>query len=166
MLKSGDRKAMEILYDDYSPALYGVILRIVGSEETAEDVLQDAFVKIWKKSASYDASKGRLFTWILNIARNSAIDMIRSKSYKGSQKNQSMDNGVYYRETMVSTISTDSIGVREIVDKLKPEHREVIDCVYFNGYTHTEAAKALNIPLGTVKTRIKIAIRELKGLMN
>ncbi len=166
LLKVGDRKVMSILYDNYSPALFGVILRIVRSEEIAEDVLQEAFIKIWKKSASYNASKGRLFTWLLNIARNSAIDTIRSKDHKKSTKNQSIENGVYWQENMVTNISTDSIGVKEIVDKLKPEHKAVIDCVYFNGFTHNEAAKALNLPLGTVKTRLKIAIRNLKLLMN
>ncbi len=94
LLKSKDKRGFELLYDNYSKVLYGIILKIVHSEPLAEDVLQDAFVKIWKNIDAYDASKGTLFTWILNVSRNTAIDKIRSQSYKSTTKIQSLDNNV------------------------------------------------------------------------
>ncbi len=164
-LKKKDQKAIALLYDNYSAALYGVVLRVVQNEAVAEDTLQEVFVKIWKSIDNYDRSKGRLFTWMLNIARNSAIDVLRSKAYKKSEKVQSIDNTVYAEKNSAVQINIDLIGLREKVGALKPDLKEVIDLVYFGGYTHKEAAEKLELPLGTVKTRIKIAIRELRNLM-
>ena len=165
LLKRGDTKAFASLYDNYSAGLFGIILKIVDSEETAEDVLQETFVKIWKNIKSYDPSKGRLFTWLLNIARNNAIDKTRSKGYKTSQKVQKLDSIVYYGSNLTSALNIDLIGIKELVEKLKPEHREIINLLYLGGFTHTQAAEELDMPLGTVKTRIKIAIRELRKLV-
>ncbi len=81
LLKSGAANAMGILYDNYSGALYGVIVRIVEKEDAAEDVLQEVFIKIWKNISSYEPTKGRLYTWLVNIARNSAIDSLRVKDW-------------------------------------------------------------------------------------
>ncbi|MEO1652190.1 MAG: sigma-70 family RNA polymerase sigma factor [Bacteroidota bacterium] len=162
-LRNKDRKAYAILYDRYSGALYGVILKIVKYEEIAQDVLQDTFVKIWKKIDAYSATKGTLFTWILNIARNTAIDRLRSQEYKRIAKSKPIESIASESRVNVSQ-KTDHIGIRKIVESLKPEYQEVIQMVYFKGYTHVEAAEALALPLGTVKTRIKIALRELRKL--
>ncbi len=162
LLKGQDKKGLEILYERYAAALYGVVFRIVGSQTLAEDVLQESFVKIWQKIDHYDASKGRLFTWILNIARNSAIDLTRSKSYKQSGKVLEIDYSVYEKAGM--SMNTDQIGLKEIINRLKPEHKNIIDLVYFNGYTQAEVAEELNIPLGTVKTRLKIAMKQLRAI--
>jgi RNA polymerase sigma-70 factor (ECF subfamily) len=166
LLKSGASNAMTILYDNYSAALFGVITRIVEKEEAAEDVLQEVFVKIWRNIASYDRSKGKLYTWMLNIARNSAIDSLRVKDYSTKSKIQSIDNSVrsINRQHSVSQ-KTDHIGLKEVVDKLKPDYKILIDKLYFEGYTQEEAAKELDIPLGTVKTRIRAAISQLRELM-
>lgn len=87
LLKTGDESAFSYLYDHYSGALFGVIFKIIGDQPLAEDILQEAFVKIWNNFSSYDSSKGRLFTWMLNITRNLTIDTLRSKSYKKQSKN-------------------------------------------------------------------------------
>jgi len=165
-LKSGSANAMTILYENYSGALYGIVLRIVDSEEAAEDVLQEAFVKVWKNIEKYDKAKGKLFTWLVNIARNCAIDSLRVKDYDIKNKIQSIDNSVrtVNRQHKVYP-KTDHIGVKEIVDKLKPEYKILIDKLYFEGYTQEEAAEELNIPLGTVKTRIRAAITLLREVM-
>jgi RNA polymerase sigma-70 factor (ECF subfamily) len=166
LLKSGSDKAFSIIYDSFSGALYGVINRIVNDEEQANDILQEAFVKIWKNSASYDTSRGRLFTWLLNIARNCAIDATRSKQNKDGRKNQSLDNSVKsINKTRVSAINTDHIGLKEVVEKLRPEYRQIIDLLYFGGYTQEELAKEMGIPLGTVKTRSRAALVVLRELM-
>ncbi|GAB3694457.1 sigma-70 family RNA polymerase sigma factor [Spirosoma flavus] len=161
-----DRQAFQWLYDQYSPALYGVVLRIVREEEQAQDLLQDIFVKIWKSLDAYDASKGRLFTWLLNIARNTAIDSLRARKTQPSGAIRTDDENVHIvdRQHNTEQPNPDHIGIREVVDQLRPDRRQLIDLVYFGGYTHEEAADALKLPLGTVKTRVRAALQELKQL--
>lgn len=166
LLQGKDKRGFVMLYDNYSPALYGIILKIVRIEEIAEDVMQDAFVKIWKNMDSYNASKGSLFTWILNVARNTAIDKIRSQGYKQEVKIQPIDNNIgFINKTANTHQQIEHIGIQKVVTKLKPEHQIIIDLLYFKGYTQTEAAKELNIPLGTLKTRVKLAINHLRTLI-
>ena len=171
-LKNGEQSALKVLYDNYSSALFGLILKIVDSEpasplarETAQDILQDVFVKIWKNIATYDKSKGRLYTWMLNIARNTAIDSLRVKDYKIKSQIRSLNNSVskINRQYHVSS-QPDHIGLKTIVANMKPEYKLLIDKIYFEGYTQEEAAKELNIPLGTVKTRIRAAIIQLREI--
>ncbi len=161
LLRQDDKSAISLLYDNYSEALFGVILRIVQQEPLAEEILQDTFLKIWKYRESYDESKGRFFTWMLNIARNTAIDQTRLKSF--SQKNQDIDNVVSIIDSREQgNFNVDAIGIRELIGKLPEEHRSIIDLVYFQGYTHIEAAEALSLPLGTLKTRLRLAIVQLR----
>ncbi|GAA4454877.1 sigma-70 family RNA polymerase sigma factor [Nibrella saemangeumensis] len=165
-----DQQAFHWLYDQYSGALYGVVLKIVRDEEQAKDLLQDIFIKIWKNLEGYDPQKGRLFTWLLNIARNSAIDALRSGRSGANATNsisiQPDAENVYIVDRQHNTTQPDPdwIGIREEVNKLRPERKQLIDMVYFEGYTHEEVANQLNIPLGTVKTRIRSALQELKQL--
>jgi RNA polymerase sigma factor (sigma-70 family) len=166
-LKNHDMIAMKALYDMYSGALLGVILRITQHTELAEDLLQETFVKIWHASDKYDASKGRLFTWMMNVARNLAIDKLRSKDYRNSEKNQDIENNVAVVDNQKKQIiNIELLGLRDLVTGLKPELASVLDMVYYKGFTHTEAAEALNLPLGTVKTRIRMAIGELRKQFN
>ncbi len=151
----------------YSGALLGVISRIIQHTEIAEDLLQDTFIKIWNSADSYDPSKGRLFTWMMNIARNISIDKLRSKDFRNSIKNQEIENNVdFIDEQKKITFNSDTLGLRDMVTALKPEYNRVLDMVYFKGYTHVEAAEELNLPLGTVKTRIRMAIMELRKHFN
>lgn len=163
VLKSGDQKALGILYDNYSSALFGVIMRIVESQENAEDVLQEVFVKIWKNISSYDRSKGKLYTWLINIARNSAIDSLRMKDYKIKSQIRNLDDSVNRINKQQSfSIHPDHIGLKALVDTMKPEYKLLIDKLYFEGYTQEEAAEELNMPLGTVKTRARAALAQLR----
>jgi len=160
-LKQQDESAMAILYDNYAAALFGVILRIVKSEAVAEDVMQESFVKIWTSFVQYDVEKGRLFTWIINIARNTAIDKIRSKQYRvGSRTTAIEDSGVNNMESSYD-IKPEQLGLKEVVAKLNPDQKQIIDMMYFDGYTQSEVAEELSIPLGTVKTRSRAAIKML-----
>jgi RNA polymerase sigma-70 factor (ECF subfamily) len=140
-----------------------VIDRIVRSEDISNDVLQEAFVKIWKNIDTYSNDKGSLFTWMLNICRNMAIDMTRSKQYRQETQNQNVEDyvNVINRSEHVQ-LKTDHIGLKDLVARLKPEHRLLIDKIYFEGYTQEEASEELNIPLGTVKTRVRAAIIQLR----
>ena len=164
LLKQKDKAAFSVLYDNYSAALYGVVYKIVANEELARDVLQEAFVKIWKNSEKYDRGKGSLYTWMLNIARNSAIDKLRSKHLKYNI--QTLDEGVYRAKGTSTDPNTDRIGLREIVEGLDPRLREVIELAYFGGLTQDEISQQLEIPLGTVKTRARKALQELRKYFN
>ncbi|GAA3927137.1 RNA polymerase sigma factor [Hymenobacter algoricola] len=164
-LRDRDESAMTLFYDKYSAALYGVILRIVKTEEVAEDVLQEGLVKIWHSFASYDPSKGRLFTWVLNVCRNLAIDKIRSRQYRVSSRTQPLEDSAALRQAAVPTFRPEHIGLQEMTNKLNPEQKQVIDLLYFGGFTQSEVAEELNLPLGTVKTRARAAIKVLSKLI-
>jgi len=163
-LKAKDERAFSYLYDNYSGSLYTIILQIVRTPEIASDVLQEVFVNIWRKIESYDAIKGRLFTWMLNISRNASIDLLRSKNYQNSQKNQEITDNVHNSE-QVSQTHVDSIGLTKYLGKLRPDHRILIELAYFKGYTHDEIAQIEEIPLGTVKTRIRNALLQLRDYL-
>jgi RNA polymerase sigma factor (sigma-70 family) len=163
MLKDRNNQSFSYLYNNYSGALYTIVLQIISDQELANDVLQEVFINIWRKIDSYDQSKGRLFTWMLNIARNASIDFLRSKAYQNSKKNQEFPDAL---ETNIAGQSTqmnmDNIGLKKILLKLKSESRVLIDLAYFKGYTHEEIAEIEEIPLGTVKTRIRSALIQLR----
>jgi RNA polymerase sigma factor (sigma-70 family) len=162
-LRSKNEQAFSYLYENYSGALYGIIKQIVLEGEIANDVLQETFVNIWRRIDTYDETKGRLFTWMLNVARNAAIDKTRSRYFQQSLKQQSIDDD--YNHPSVKP-GIDDFGLRKQIFKLKSEQRQLIDLSYFQGYTHEQIAKALNIPLGTVKTRIRSALTQLKGMLS
>lgn len=167
LLKHGDETAYSYLYDHYSAALFGVILRIVTVQNEAEDVLQEVFVKIYNNVQGYEASKGRLYTWMLHIARNTAIDTVRSKEFQKAKKIHELDETVNREDTDVSAIShIDHIGLDKVLLTLNEDYRKVIDMAYFQGYTREEISKELGIPLGTVKTRVRNALIQLRQLLN
>lgn len=157
---------MEYLYDHYAGAILGVIARIIKKEELAEEILQDVFLKVWDKIESYDASKGKLFTWMLNIARNQAIDKTRSKEFSKGKKTGDIDNFVNridhegYVEQKV-----EAIGLQELLKVLPDDQRFIIDQHYLKGYTQAEISEEFNLPLGTVKTRMRLAMKELRTLL-
>ncbi|MGC4104584.1 RNA polymerase sigma factor [Ferruginibacter sp.] len=165
-LQSRNQQAFSYLYDNYAAALNGVIYRMVNDKELAEDILQEAFVKIWNNFATYDTAKGRLFTWMLNLTRNLTIDVLRSKGYKKQSKISADENSVSnYADNNATTEKFDAIGLKKQLSNLKPEQRSIIDMAYFSGYTQDEISKEMGIPLGTVKTRMRTAILELRKLI-
>ncbi|HLG41338.1 MAG TPA: sigma-70 family RNA polymerase sigma factor [Chitinophagaceae bacterium] len=164
-LQQRNEKAFSYLYDNYSGALYGAINSIVTNTETANDVLQDVFINIWKKIESYDPTKGRLFTWMLNVARNAAIDKIRSRGFRDSIKNQPLSEHVDNNAGSSVNPSVSDVGLKKMISALKEEQRVLIDLSYFQGFTHEEIARAMDMPLGTVKTRIRTALTQLRTLI-
>ena len=161
-LREKDEEAFSYLYEHYSGSLYGVVKQIVGDAELSNDVLQETFINVWKRIELYDETKGRLFTWMLNIARNAAIDKTRSKGFQQSQRQIPLDG-----EVIQSSVrpGVDDYGLKKLLLKLKDEQRLLIDLSYFQGYTHEQIATALHIPLGTVKTRIRSALTQLRALI-
>lgn len=167
LLRQESRDAFNYLYRQYSAVLYGVINKVVYDEQTAQDVLQDVFVKIWNNVAQYDARKGRLYTWMINIARNAAIDKLRSKGEIMKGKIQTGEGIVNNLELKLKTEQkTDTIGLRKMVAGLKPEYEAIVSLAYFKGYTLDEISKTLDVPLGTVKTRMRHAIQQLRDIFN
>lgn len=171
LLRYQQERGFRILYDHYAVNLYGIALRIVRSEAAAQDILQEAFVKAWRNSHAYDPTKGRLFTWLLNIVRNTALDHWRSCQRQMDRPDLEtspdfpLRSGQYDEDTVHGYhMEVDHLGLDSMLRSLSPEHQLVLDYFYFRGYTHAEAAEALNMPLGTVKTRLRIAIRHLKNL--
>lgn len=163
LLAEGDEDAFARVYDNYSNLLYGIIVRIVADRREAENLLQDCFVKIWQNAARYNAEKGKLVTWLINIARNTAIDFTRSRYYSQKSKNQNIDHLVDTGTTSSAfNVPVDTLGLRQLVNTLSPACRQVIEWMYFEGYTQQEIADNFNIPLGTVKLRARTAMKELR----
>lgn len=165
-LKNREQEALRTLYENYSGALNGIIYRIVGDDVISEEVLQDVIIKIWDKINSYDSTKGRLFTWMMQIARNSALDKVRSKEISQRNKTDQLDNIVSKVERANPVISyIPDVGMKKVLDTLRVEERTVIDLVYFKGFSQSEVAKHTSIPLGTVKTRLRMALKNLRKLL-
>jgi RNA polymerase sigma factor (sigma-70 family) len=163
LLQQRNQDAFSYLYDNYAGALNATILKIVDNKVLAEDILQDAFVKIWHNFSSYDKSKGRLFTWMLNITKNLTIDTIRSKGYRNQMKISADENSVSeVQDAQTGIDKYDAMGMRKQLLQLKPDLRTIIDLSYFGGFTQDEIAKKLGIPIGTVKTRMRTALIELR----
>ena len=165
LLKEQNNDAFNYLYDHYSGALFTIINQIVPDKDTASDVLQEVFVNVWRKIGTYDETKGRLFTWMLNIARNAAIDKVRSKGYRDDQRTQTIVEGENAGMAMSSNPMVNDVGLKKVLTTLNEEYRKLIDLSYFQGFTHEEIAKMLGIPLGTVKTRIRTAISQLRTMI-
>ncbi|PKA99928.1 RNA polymerase sigma-70 factor (ECF subfamily) [Flavobacteriaceae bacterium MAR_2009_75] len=159
--------AFEKLYGMYWENICGAINTIVKDKFLAEEICQDVFTKVWSNSESYNPSKGRFFTWVLNIARNAAIDKVRSKSFKDQKKNLSADYFVGILNKADNQHETDESPIdipalKKLVLNLKEKCLEIIEMLYFKGYTQKETSQQLDIPLGTVKTRNRSCISKLR----
>jgi RNA polymerase sigma factor (sigma-70 family) len=162
-LKLRDENAYSYLYDHYSKALFTIIYQVVPQQESAEDILQQVFLKIWKNIESYDASKGRIYTWMINLARNQALDHIRSKEFNRQNKTSGLTENVYKDEVAAGGIR-DS-GLNKVLEQLPEENRKLLEFSYFQGYTQAEIAEMMNIPLGTGKTRLRTTIIQLRKIL-
>ena len=163
-LKLHEEQAYRFLYDHYSKALFVVIKQIIPQQEIAEDLLQETFVKIWQNIHTYDGSRGRLYTWMLSIARNLSIDRTRSKEFNKQSKTATLQDNVYSSTPAEEARITD-IGLKKVLSSIPKENARLIDLAYFKGYTQEEIAKILVLPVGTVKTRMRSAIASLRKLI-
>ncbi|MBF8149382.1 sigma-70 family RNA polymerase sigma factor [Winogradskyella sp. F6397] len=158
--------AFEKLYGMYHKSIHGVVYNIVKDTAIADELMQDVFIKAWHKADTYSSKKGRFFTWILNIARNAAIDKTRSKAFKQSRKNLNTD---YFVDIIAShdnlDNSTDAIGIKTFVTQLGEKCKAVIELLYFKGFTQKEASEELQMPLGTIKTRNRNCIQQLRDMV-
>ncbi|MFT5750682.1 MAG: RNA polymerase sigma factor (sigma-70 family) [Flavobacteriales bacterium] len=164
LLQAQDERAIGLLYDHYADALFGVAIKVTKDDALAQDVLQDSFVKIWKNAHKYDAEKARLFTWLFRVVQNTAIDAVRSRQRKMNKEIQTQDSNVYHIPT--TTLAIEHLDIQTHANGLEEKYKVVIDALFFQGMTQQEASDELNIPLGTVKSRLKIGLRELRKLFS
>lgn len=164
LLQEGDKRAIPLIYENYSSSLLGVISKITRDEAMAQDALQESFIKIWRYSKKYDPSKAKLFTWLYRIARNTAIDKLRSHNIKFEKEVQIVNSNVYKLST--SGLNQDTIDLQKHVATLDLKYQTVLKALFFEGMTQQEASDELDIPLGTIKSRLKIGLRELKKIYN
>ncbi len=168
MIQSNSERGFYILYDKYCGALYGVLMRLVRRHNVADDLLQEVFVKIWKNIDSFDPARGTLFTWMLNITRNRAIDYLRSSRHQ--QELLHVDYELFAHHRDYASASSSEYCTTELNDlqnktmQLDAKYAEVIDMIYFYGFTQDQTARILKIPLGTVKTRTRKGLSILKAI--
>ena len=154
-----DEKSFELLYDEYAPRVYGLVLRMTQSKELSEEIVQEVFLKLWNNIDKYDPQKSKLFTWLYQITRNTCLNRLSSK---GEKKNRYVDyNGEFKNDPSVNA-NFEAMDIRGTVNKLEQKYIDVLDLVYFKAYTFQEASDTLNVPLGTVKTRVRFALSKLK----
>lgn len=163
-LLARDERALRLLHDRYAANLLAVVLRVVRDRDLAQDVLQEGLLKVWLSISSYDAARGRLFTWMVRVCCNQAIDALRNPRHRFNSSTQPLEDGEVRLASAASTFNPEHIGLRELLLHLKPRQREVLDLLYFGGCTQAEAAEQLNIPLATVKTRARAAMSTLTRL--
>lgn len=156
-LLNGDERALYLLYNKYSGALYGVILRMCGDEDIAQDLLQESFIKIWKNIGGYDSKKGKFYTWAYRIAKNTTLNSLR----KSTPLIQTDDLSVYESKNPETDIK-DYSDLNGLLAELEPQHQKAINLVYFKGLTHQEAHKEMNVPLGSFKSYIRQALLKLR----
>lgn len=156
-LQQGDPEALSALYDRYAGALLGVLRRMCNDQGLAEDLLQETFLKIWKQAASYDPKKGKFYTWTYRIAKNTALNALR----KSNPLIQDDFSSVHIVDEEPEK-SMNTYALSGALNTLDPHHREAIDLIYFRGYTHQEAHRAMNVPLGTFKSYIQQALKKMR----
>lgn len=162
-LRQKSRVAYEYLYDHYAPVLLGVLIQMVKDPQLAEDLLQESFLKVFKSIESYEPTKGRFFTWLLRLVRNTGIDHIRYKMPRGVGRLQ--QEQVDKQAFVTSSFNDDSL--KQVISKcLTENYKIIIDLIYFQGFTHQETADYLAIPLGTVKTRLHMSLQLLKATLS
>lgn len=164
LLRAQDPEAFRQLYIAYSGSILGIVNRLVLSREIAEDVMQEVFLKIWRSIALYDPEKGRLFTWMSKMARNSAIDYLRGKAFAIANKNEDLESSIkHIEQSHAIWFNSDRMDVRFLLSTLFPSQKEILYLVYFAGYTQAEVSEQLQIPLGTVKSKIRLAIQAMRS---
>ncbi len=165
-MQEKDKKAFSYLYKNYASIIFGTINRIIVDTAIAEDTMQEVFVKIWSNIHQYDATKGKLFTWMINLTKNYAIDVVRSKAFKQQKMILGSEEIVYNVSDETNYFEKlDKEAFKKTLNVLNEKQQQVVNLIYFQGYKQEEVATMLNIPLGTVKSRVRLAILELRKIM-
>jgi RNA polymerase sigma-70 factor (ECF subfamily) len=174
-LAAGDTAALSLLYDRYAGAVFSLVARIVGDRQSAEDLLQEVFVRVWQRAETYQGARGKPLTWVLGIAHNLAIDEVRRRRRRPLEADERDDEG---QVAALQSLPSDDPGPAELawerlrreqivaaLEQLPEAQRILIELAYFEGYTQSQLATRLGEPLGTVKTRMRLAVQKLRELL-
>jgi RNA polymerase sigma-70 factor (ECF subfamily) len=170
-VRQGEEPALAELYQRYIQILYSLAMRILQSSEETEDLMQEIFLQVWNKAASYEANKGTVYTWLVTITRNRAIDRMRSTSYRHHSRAVDVETIMLAADSRSSNPHSNTVLMEEqrsvvnALQRLTPDQQKVIGLAYYEGYSQSQIAEALNIPLGTVKTRMRKGLMELKNML-
>lgn len=165
LLKDHDKQAITLIFEHYGAMLINIIRRVIHDQMMSEEVLQKVLMKVWKHADNYDDTKGSLFTWLVRIARNAAIDQTRTKDFRLTKESEKSIELVSIYEKPAENDQIEQMYVRQLLNQLPDTQKKLIDLSYFAGYTHKEIAQKLDMPLGTVKTRIRLAIKHLRSIV-
>jgi RNA polymerase sigma-70 factor, ECF subfamily len=166
LIEVGDAEAFAALYDRHGRMAYSLAYRMMGEKQEAEDVVQEAFIKVWRSAGGYRVGRGSVRTWILSIVHNSGIDQIRSHARRGRMQDKveasapTSEPSEAFAETWRNTQQEQ---VREALNTLPQEQLKILELAYFSGYTHVEIAERLELPLGTVKGRMRLGLQKIRG---
>jgi RNA polymerase sigma-70 factor, ECF subfamily len=168
-LAAGSHEALAVLYDRYAGLAYGVAMRVLGDPGRAEDAVQESFINVWNRAASFDADRGSLRAWLLTTVRNRCIDYLRGRGAHERREQALKPDSAHavsssdpWREVALSLEQT---AVRDAMASLPIEQRQVIELAYFGGYTHTEIAGLARVPLGTVKGRMRLGLEKMSSYL-
>lgn len=165
-MRSGDELALEALYEKYERLLFSFAHRFTNNDRLSEEVIQEVWMKIWNGRVDFNTDKGKFSSWILTITRNAALDCLRREKRQPTIEVEERDGG--FDEPVERTVMERETAseVRDAVSELKPDQQELIELVYFKGLTQQQISDQLNLPLGTVKTRIRSAIQSLRKILD
>jgi len=162
----GDSQAFEVLYDELSPAVYGLARRVVRDPARAEDVTQEVFLDVWRKATRFDVERGKAKTWVMTIAHRRAVDAVRRSEAQKRQDHQGAPEEVSHDEPADALIAAEEHGaVRDCLETLTELQLESVRLAYFNGYTYGEVATLLDKPLPTIKTRMRDGLIRLRDCL-
>ena len=166
LVEGGDAEAFAVLYDRHGRMAYSLAYRMMGEKQEAEDVVQEAFIKVWRSAGGYRVGRGSVRTWILSIVHNRGIDQIRSHARRGRMQDK-VETSAPKSEPSEAFAETwknaQQKQVREALKTLPKEQLKILELAYFSGYTHVEIAESLELPLGTVKGRMRLGLQKIRG---
>ncbi len=169
LIAEKDPEAFEVFFDRHGGVAFSLAYRIVGERAAAEDVTQEAFISVWRSGARFDRARGSVRSWMLGIVRNRAIDLLRSKT---GRARLDFDDDSVLEQRRASELTEDeamdhetTAELRSAIDELPGEQSKVIELAYFGGFSHSEIAGMLGVPLGTVKGRMRLGLEKIRGEM-
>ncbi|MFZ0090453.1 MAG: sigma-70 family RNA polymerase sigma factor [Solirubrobacteraceae bacterium] len=167
LVHDGDAQAFEVVFDRHADAAFSLAYRMCGRRGTAEDVVQEAFLSLWRSGARYDRTRGSVRSWVLSVVRNRAIDLFR-KDIVRTGKDVSAEETIEQMASAEDIASDaerrqDAQGVRSALAELPVDQRQVIELAYFGGFSHSQIAQMLELPAGTVKGRMRLGLTKLRG---
>jgi RNA polymerase sigma-70 factor, ECF subfamily len=166
-VRVGDKQAVAALYDRYSSPVINLATYVLGNRESAEEVLQDVFLTVWKRPEVWDAARGSFLTWLLTITRNRAIDRLRGREGSANKREMSLEIApeIAADDIQMEGVEWDNArALRGLIERLPQDQAQLIEMAFYKGMTHTLIAEATGIPLGTVKTRLRVGLQSLRRM--